>query len=520
MDWVKRVHRDIYRNGDIHANKIAPYISPYFLKQHFTRLNLLNAVKHVAYNEYNKMLALNSFQNHLGTPDFVFTRDFLDAEYRVASTRGEIMAHSYYDNERYSPQSLNTADPSSKESYPKMVAELQIFDGNQNQLNHMPVRVVMEAARNDLFTLKNKQNLMDIVDFLLACDWPDKTKNTPNLPDIDYSRVLASINEMLLHHDKDRLTHDASSHQLTLGSNFQDQDDIARTELSELKKTKFSCAPYSEATFQVATNAPFFTQQEVWQNWIVLNKINIDMEHCMKSKFAHSVDVKVKLKARGRPYELTWTIYRYKPDKFDVTHITYTSRNPTTSLLNPPATTQSIQQGVSRGDIDMETLDIKHSQIDVAVAARMDELNLIQIHSEGANLCQGTHFAVSPKPITITAQLGWVFYYNFWTVVASCYEATNNLTTEVFHMTAYTVIHRTSEYATDKGQRRQRTEQPALEPPNAGRGGRPPPRAAPPNRYEVNPRSGSASPQHFINPNIEKRIGYLKKAAKVLVLPF
>lgn len=498
-----------------------PYMFYDFLPEHTRDLNILNAAKQMAFLAYTQIMAQVPFKG------FHFTDEFYKAEANLTDLRGICMA-KYMKNKNHQPQpSYINVDPQTTEAYPNSVIEFQIFDEQGTPLHLMPIRAIQENNIEMFVQNHTVKSLGLILDTLSSVSWKEETiqnlKTTIPI-DVDYNNIIKDL-RYFIDREENKKAIFMRNPPVFLGGNFNETDNTARSATFNSEYVTFDSTPIQGLQFQVASNTPFFTQTEAWQNWIVLKKMNIDIFRCFSDRFVTSVDLKVKFKRHGRTFDLVWTIYRYKPEKFDITHFAYKSFDHTRTLMSLPPSTRTLGMHEVANNIGMSSLEFRHAQVDASAISRLDEVKLMHMHATGAISCQGITDRLDPSTKILLSK-GWVYYYPFWTVIASCMQVQlppgeihqGQLEIEQqksYYITAYTIIHRTSEYATDRGLKRKRPETSIP----VQRNPRQPsytPYILPSNRnvaYTDNHPNRQTRPTH-INPNIQRRVEKLIKADK------
>ena len=505
----------------LNTNQIGPFTPLGFMSRHTRELNILNALKHTALHAYYSTLARNPSTAYQES----FSPEFYQAEAELTKYRGELMSGHI----QHPDTDIDDHPPYTKilqrdiNSCPNVIIELQAFNEEGAPIYPLPIRTVAENAPGIFSETHTKQSLDTIIKLLRKVKWttetfPNMTKGSLEISgDVDkhYDRLLHDI-EFENNKEENRLE---VEHPRYVGTDFNETDNTARSAISNSKYCSFSSPPYLEAEYQISSNSPFFTQTEAWQNWTVLEKMNTDIFQCFSNKFINSVDLRIKSTYLGKTYYFIWTIYRFTPEQFNITHFAYRSVNPSRTLMTPPKQINEYSKQPGPNDINMSTVAFSHAQTEAHLTARLDEVTLIQIHANGTNACLPKLKENLGKPNedeankTVTESMGWVYYYNFWTVIASCQKIRNPKNSETpEYITAYTIIHRTHEYATDKSRRKQAWNErrvPTAEPTSYYRRMEP---QGPARRSLIRPEVRGVSYQPHVNPNAQKREERIQKA--------
>jgi len=433
---------------------IGPFMPPNLMPPDTLNMSIINSLKQMAFMEYSKALTDQVPESQ----PYRLPENFYNLEAKLAKFRGSVIATEIKNQMQYKPPTYKETFPTRQDDFPGVVMELQIFDEEYVSLLTSPLRQVASGIEGHLEIFRpthNANSLKKTLDILRKVSWTADIPSDKLLFEIKNDRILQDILSEANSGFRNTATHGIEDPMNTgfLGGNFSDTDNTARSSVFQSNYMNFTTQPIQHAKFQIASNVPNFTQTEAWQNWIVLHKMNMDIYNCLSGNFISSVDIKVQINHNGRDISLVWTIYRFNPDTFDITQFAYKSTRPQRTLLTIPSSTKDIQNSPHPDDIDTVSLRCQHFRADSDKIARIDEVRLMKLHATMVkNLDEMNQ--VRKSGTKIVESKGWVYYYPFWTVLASCTKLqATSAGGEEFYVTAYTIIHRTSEYAADRGGR-------------------------------------------------------------------
>ena len=300
------------------------------------------------------------------------------------------------------------------------------------------LRFVVAPQHKQFFNLANRQGL--IRTFLLYAQ--QHTRDVVKAPyDKQVVDVLDDITRQCL---SPSFNADMNQTGPSLGGKFYQFNDVSVSDVSSTQEFsgQFQGLSY-KASF--SHNAPRFAATEGYMHTGVLERANQVLKEVF-SVTAFSYEMRVEVTPQsGRPFTVSWTVYRYSKLKNDMYQITCITPEPMdfektdikTIVDNPLSSTLS----------NLNLIRVQHFQMSSKHANRLQENELLKEHAAQMRVLK-TDLSQEFKT--------YLYHFNFWTFIASFIPITNiNQPGTVNHGIVITLINKMSDFVYESKERLQ-----------------------------------------------------------------
>jgi hypothetical protein len=429
---------------------------------------IINAAKRNAQHEYYKTIANyaakggdSSTTSGISTAEF--SPEYIAAEETLRGVRGNLMKKYIASHSLKNP----ALEEATEDKITDMTLELVVCEYNTKDARFEPLHknpIKSHYAKPDKIDIFNpnptSETLNEIIETLAQCDintsWNTERQEkqqdgSTEIKDdsieikkhIIPNEILNAIRSVVANQSKN-LKIDQRTNTMKLSAFFTSWDNTARTGILDMDLTRFQ---YNDkpASFSISLNTTNFTRTEGYQNRLYLKKANLDLENFLRSKHSmyNFLDLKVRvITPTDKQVELTWSIHKYLPDNFQLTHLAYISENPNQTLLTLPVKESAVH--LDERDYIPKTVCVNHTHIKAEKLNRADEITLMKIHEQGVHGCLSTGIQDIAGE-SYKEAIGFIYYYHFWTLIGSCFQIHDYSNQK--YLTCYTVVHRSSEFA-------------------------------------------------------------------------
>ena len=371
----------------------------------------------------------------------------------LAKVRGEEMVEQIFNENFPAPPTFTDTETN---NYSNLAVGLTVYDTSDsyyNPIHYSPITHVIPRPTRDVMDVnvymgKTKQirNINDlvpdfhsIVDSISSQTWEVDNLNDPDLiPDL---LRLISIDLK-----KKKLLRVEGKTKMLLSGDAERFENTSRTEIRTTDPIRIDAPGYA-ITYKLAMRCPYFTANEGWMDQFVLTHASKSIEQQLAGtpSQATALDLEVEYTHNRKRHSFIWSVYRYTPRTYTVTHISNITEKKDLSYTQLPGQI-SLFDSLSYGDLIHTRC--KNQIIDSAKAYRMNEMELINLHVQGCKDNSYDTIVSGYKYENIKSKVGYIFNYKFWNLIITCFEFDTSNDTK--YATFYTIIHRTPDFVGER----------------------------------------------------------------------
>ena len=381
------------------------------------------------YSDYIKALKRRAetayYRFTLDHEDFGF---FTECEFDLADFIGSTFAHELATNPDV-PTPFGYEKIYNTYEFESYVVDFTVTQrvGNESVVVGLPVRNVIPATKQ-LFKIDGggpKCSPLDIVETLMSdpnliSHWQDSNPEFNLFLNFTISTYLQKLKESVTG-TRDKKWKKSPG----LSSSAFKEDEVSRNDNFYFNNSFLIGIGTLEGS--ITTNIIELPQINGWQNPNIVQKINFDL-----SQFEFEM-LPVGLRiAASETIDLIWTIHRFVPDKNYVVQLAVETKQEALANMPPKGTV------FSKRDVKKSMGPIR-ALIKSECIKKYDDYMIHMLHAYGSSqlLQRSNNFSKDSR------SAGYVFHYNYWTVMATSVQTNGGQS----YLTFYTLIHWATDYA-------------------------------------------------------------------------